>query len=212
VPISAGRRALLRSSHGSLTVLITSLQQLHCPRSPLPRPPPAAQVGKLGQFAQEVTRVAQEVGTEGSWASGRCLPSRRPPSNLPTSKLGGQALVLDVEGTWRDLTGVVNKLAPNLTSQVRAIATVTTAVALGDLSKEIDVDARGEILELKTAVNGMVVRLRALAAEVTRVALEVGSQGKLGGQAAVPNVDGVWLQLVTNVSWAPLSAFLTRLS
>ena len=114
--------------------------------------------------------------------------------------MGGQALVLDVEGTWRELTGTVNKLAANLTSQVRSIATVTKAVALGDLSKQIDVDARGEILDLKNTVNGMVVRLRTLAAEVTRVTLEVGSQGKLGGQANVPDVEGVWLELTRNVS------------
>jgi osomolarity two-component system sensor histidine kinase NIK1 len=114
-------------------------------------------------------------------------------------KLGGQALVLDVEGTWRELTGVVNNLAANLTSQVRSIAKVTKAVALGDLSKQIEVDARGEILDLKNTVNGMVVRLRALAAEVTRVTLEVGSQGKLGGQAHVPDVEGVWFELVRNV-------------
>ncbi|KAJ8482196.1 hypothetical protein ONZ45_g15040 [Pleurotus djamor] len=137
-------------------------------------------VDKLGQFAKEVTRVSQEVGTEG--------------------KLGGQALVLDVEGTWRELTGVVNKLAANLTNQVRSIARVTKAVALGDLSKQIDVDARGEILDLKNTVNGMVIRLRALAAEVTRVTLEVGSQGKLGGQAHVPDVEGVWYELVRNVN------------
>ena len=117
-----------------------------------------------------------------------------------SSKLGGQALVLDVEGTWRELTGVVNKLAANLTNQVRSIARVTKAVALGDLSKQIDVDARGEILELKNTVNGMVVRLRALAAEVTRVTLEVGFKGKLGGQAHVPDVEGVWLELTRNVS------------
>ena len=115
-------------------------------------------------------------------------------------KLGGQALVLDVEGTWRELTGVVNKLAANLTNQVRSIAKVTKAVALGDLSKQIDVDARGEILDLKNTVNGMVIRLRALAAEVTRVTLEVGSQGKLGGKAHVPDVEGVWFELVRNVS------------
>ncbi|KAG5340861.1 Hybrid signal transduction histidine kinase J [Termitomyces sp. T112] len=137
-------------------------------------------VDKLGQFAKEVTRVSQEVGTEG--------------------KLGGQALVLDVEGTWRELTGVVNKLAANLTNQVRSIAKVTKAVALGDLSKQIEVDARGEILDLKNTVNGMVVRLRALASEVTRVTLEVGSQGKLGGQAHVPDVEGVWFELVRNVN------------
>ncbi|KIY49681.1 hypothetical protein FISHEDRAFT_40420 [Fistulina hepatica ATCC 64428] len=142
-------------------------------------------VSKLAQFAQEVSRVALEVGTEG--------------------KLGGQALVLDVEGTWRDLTGTVNKLAANLTSQVRSIARVTKAVALGDLSKQIEVDASGEILELKETVNGMVVRLRALAAEVTRVTLEVGSQGKLGGQAYVPDVEGVWYELVKNVNRMCLS-------
>jgi HAMP domain-containing protein len=125
-------------------------------------------------------------------------------------KLGGQALVLDVEGTWRELTGVVNKLAANLTSQVRSIAKVTKAVALGDLSKQIEVDARGEILDLKNTVNGMVVRLRALAAEVTRVTLEVGSQGKLGGQAHVPDVEGVWLNLVRNVSCQiPLCMFFS---
>ena len=155
-------------------------------------------VDKLGQFAKEVTRVSQEVGTEGYV-----------PTSFPTfvydllirlnRKLGGQALVLDVEGTWRELTGVVNKLAANLTSQVRSIAKVTKAVALGDLSKQIKVDACGEILDLKNTVNGMVVRLRALAAEVTRVTLEVGSQGKLGGQAHVPDVEGVWLNLVRNV-------------
>jgi osomolarity two-component system sensor histidine kinase NIK1 len=125
------------------------------------------------------------------------------------SKLGGQALVLDVEGTWRELTGVVNKLAANLTNQVRNIARVTKAVALGDLSKQIDVDARGEILDLKNTVNGMVVRLRALAAEVTRVTLEVGSQGILGGQAHVPDVEGVWLELTRNVRhfYSPLCLF-----
>ncbi len=95
------------------------------------------------------------------------------------SKLGGQALVLGVEGTWAELTGVVNNLAMNLTNQVRSIAAVTTAVAKGDLSQQIEVDARGEILDLKNTVNGMVIRLRALAAEVTRVTLEVGTRGKL---------------------------------
>ena len=125
------------------------------------------------------------------------------PDLLRPSKLGGQALVLDVEGTWRELTGVVNKLAANLTNQVRNILRVTKAVALGDLSKQIDVDARGEILDLKNTVNGMVVRLRALAAEVTRVTLEVGSQGILGGQAHVPDVEGVWLELTRNVRHYP---------
>ena len=126
----------------------------------------------------------------------------RPPAHPlahPSSKLGGQALVLDVEGTWSELTGVVNNLAANLTSQVRSIAKVTKAVARGDLSQSIEVDAQGEILDLKNTVNGMVVRLRALAAEVTRVTLEVGSQGKLGGQAVVPDVEGVWEQLTVNV-------------
>ena len=113
------------------------------------------------------------------------------------------------------MTGVVNKLAANLTSQVRSIAKVTKAVALGDLSKQIEVDARGEILDLKNTVNGMVVRLRALAAEVTRVTLEVGSQGKLGGQAHVPDVEGVWLNLVRNVSvfffFGPILSFFFSL-
>ena len=113
--------------------------------------------------------------------------------------MGGQALVLDVEGTWRELTNVVNNLAGNLTSQVRSIAMVTKAVALGDLSKQIDVDARGEIKELKETVNAMVIRLRTLAAEVTRVTMEVGSRGNLGGQVDVPNVEGVWLDLTRNV-------------
>lgn len=108
--------------------------------------------------------------------------------------------MLGVEGTWRELTGVVNKLAANLTNQVRSIALVTKAVALGDLSKQIEVDARGEILDLKNTVNGMVIRLRALAAEVTRVTMEVGSKGKLGGQADVADVEGVWLELVRNAS------------
>jgi osomolarity two-component system, sensor histidine kinase NIK1 len=136
------------------------------------------------------------------------------PHPIRSSKLGGQALVLDVEGTWRELTAVVNKLAANLTNQVRNIARVTKAVALGDLSKQIDVDARGEILDLKNTVNGMVVRLRALAAEVTRVTLEVGSQGILGGQAHVPDVEGVWLELTRNVRHSPIcdspsSVFMT---
>ncbi|KAF9008664.1 hypothetical protein BDZ89DRAFT_1095245 [Hymenopellis radicata] len=133
-------------------------------------------VEKLGRFAKEVTRVSQEVGTEG--------------------KLGGQAVVPGVEGTWQELTNVVNVLAGNLTSQVRSIAAVTKAVAVGDLSKQIEVDARGEIQDLKNTVNGMVIRLRALAAEVTRVTLEVGSQGKLGGQA---NVNRMCLSLTDQV-------------
>lgn len=137
-------------------------------------------VDKLLQFAKEVTRVSQEVGSEG--------------------KLGGQALVQDVEGTWRELTNVVNVLAENLTNQVRSIAAVTKAVARGDLSKQIEVDANGEILDLKTTVNGMVLQLRTLASEVTRVTLEVGSQGKLGGMAEVPGVEGVWRELTYNVN------------
>src|SRR5436853_1171589 len=122
-------------------------------------------VDQLNSFASEVTRVAREVGTEG--------------------KLGGQAHVRGVAGTWKDLTDNVNSMANNLTSQVRNIAQVTTAVAGGDLSKKIDVDARGEILELKTTLNTMVDQLSAFAQEVTRVAREVGTEGMLGGQARV---------------------------
>ncbi|KAJ6632273.1 hypothetical protein B0H10DRAFT_2206651 [Mycena sp. CBHHK59/15] len=142
-------------------------------------------VDNLGHFATEVTRVSRDVGTEG--------------------KLGAQAHVEDVEGTWRELTDEVNTLAANLTTQVRSIAAVTTAVANGDLSKQIQVDANGEILDLKNTVNGMVLRLRTLAVEVTRVTLEVGNQGKLGGEASVPDVEGVWLALVTNVNRMCLS-------
>src|SRR5256885_5049574 len=120
-------------------------------------------VDQLSSFADEVTRVAREVGTEG--------------------KLGGQAQVKGVSGTWKDLTDCVNGMAANLTSQVRNIAEVTTAVATGDLSKKITVDVRGEILELKNTINTMVDQLGSFAAEVTRVAREVGSEGKLGGQA-----------------------------
>jgi HAMP domain-containing protein len=127
-------------------------------------------VDQLRSFADEVTRVAREVGTEG--------------------KLGGQAEVAGVSGTWRDLTENVNLMARNLTDQVRNIAQVTTAVANGDLSKKITVDARGEILELKDTINTMVDQLRAFAAEVTRVAREVGTEGKLGGQADVTGVLG----------------------
>ena len=106
----------------------------------------------------------------------------------------------------------MNNLAANLTSQVRSIATVTTAVARGDLSKQIEVDAQGEILDLKNTVNGMVVRLRALAAEVTRVTLEVGSQGILGGQAVVPDVEGVWLELTRNVCTPPTAPVVVLLA
>ncbi|MDP9068120.1 MAG: HAMP domain-containing protein [Actinomycetota bacterium] len=137
-------------------------------------------VDQLSSFADEVTRVAREVGTEG--------------------KLGGQAQVKGVSGTWRDLTDNVNFMAGNLTSQVRNIATVTTAVAKGDLSKKITVDARGEILELKDTINTMVDQLSSFAAEVTRVAKEVGSEGKLGGQARVEGVSGTWKGLTENVN------------
>ncbi len=145
-------------------------------------------VDQLSAFADEVTRVAREVGTEG--------------------RLGGQAQVPGVGGTWRDLTDSVNFMAGNLTSQVRNIALVTTAVAQGDLSKKIDVDARGEILELKTTINTMVDQLSSFAAEVTRVAREVGSKGRLGGQAEVEGVSGTWKRLTENVN--ELAGNLTR--
>src|SRR5215218_5268761 len=137
-------------------------------------------VDQLSGFADEVTRVAREVGTEG--------------------RLGGRAQVPNVAGTWKDLTDNVNFMADNLTSQVRSIALVTTAVANGDLSKKIDVDARGEILELKTTINTMVDQLSAFADEVTRVAREVGTEGKLGGQAEVEGVSGTWKKLTENVN------------
>ncbi len=145
-------------------------------------------VGTLSAFADEVTRVAREVGTEG--------------------RLGGQADVKGVAGTWKDLTDNVNSMADNLTSQVRNIAQVTTAVAQGDLSKKIDVAARGEILELKTTINTMVDQLSSFAAEVTRVAREVGSEGRLGGQAEVEGVSGTWKRLTENVN--ELAGNLTR--
>ncbi len=138
-------------------------------------------VDQLRAFAAEVTRIAKEVGTEG--------------------KLGAQADIKGVAGTWKDLTDNVNLLAGNLTSQVRNIALVTTAVANGDLSKKITVDAKGEILELKNTINVMVDQLRAFAAEVTRVAREVGTEGKLGGQAQVPGVAGTWKDLTDNVNF-----------
>jgi HAMP domain-containing protein/CheY-like chemotaxis protein/signal transduction histidine kinase len=137
-------------------------------------------VDQLSSFASEVTRVAREVGTEG--------------------KLGGQAEVPAVGGVWKDLTDNVNGMASNLTSQVRNIADVTTAVATGDLGKKITADAKGEILELKNTINVMVDQLRSFAAEVTRVAREVGTEGKLGGQAEVPGVGGVWKDLTDNVN------------
>jgi len=138
-------------------------------------------VDQLSSFASEVTRVAREVGTEG--------------------KLGGQAQVKGVAGTWKDLTDSVNSMAGNLTSQVRNIAEVTTAVANGDLSKKITVDVRGEILQLKDTINTMVDQLRSFASEVTRVAREVGTEGKLGGQAYVPGVGGTWKDLTDNVNF-----------
>ncbi|MDG4821669.1 HAMP domain-containing protein [Asanoa sp. WMMD1127] len=138
-------------------------------------------VDQLSSFADEVTRVAREVGTEG--------------------KLGGQAQVKGVSGTWRDLTDNVNSMASNLTSQVRNIASVTTAVAKGDLGQKITVDARGEILELKSTVNTMVDQLSSFADEVTRVAREVGTEGKLGGQAQVRGVAGTWRDLTDNVNF-----------
>src|SRR5438874_10395091 len=137
-------------------------------------------VDQLGSFANEVTRVAREVGTEG--------------------KLGGQAVVPGVAGTWKDLTDNVNTLAGNLTSQVRNIAAVTTAVAKGDLTQTITVEARGETLELKNTINTMVDQLGAFASEVTRVAREVGTEGKLGGQAQVSGVAGTWKDLADNVN------------
>jgi HAMP domain-containing protein/signal transduction histidine kinase/CheY-like chemotaxis protein len=138
-------------------------------------------VDQLRSFASEVTRVAREVGTEG--------------------KLGGQAKVEGVSGTWRDLTDSVNSMAGNLTAQVRNIAAVTTAVANGDLSRKITVDVKGEILELKNTINTMVDQLGSFASEVTRVAREVGTEGKLGGQAQVPGVAGVWKDLTDNVNF-----------
>jgi len=137
-------------------------------------------VDQLNSFSSEVTRVAREVGSEG--------------------KLGGQADVPGVGGTWKDLTDSVNKMASNLTSQVRNIAEVTTAVATGDLSRKIDVDVKGEILELKNTINTMVDQLNSFSSEVTRVAREVGSEGRLGGQAAVEGVGGVWKDLTDSVN------------
>jgi HAMP domain-containing protein len=137
-------------------------------------------VDQLSSFASEVTRVAREVGTEG--------------------KLGGQADVKGVAGTWKDLTDSVNSMAGNLTAQVRNIADVTTAVATGDLSKKITVDVKGEILQLKNTINTMVDQLRSFASEVTRVAREVGTEGKLGGQADDKGVAGTWKDLTDSVN------------
>src|SRR5207237_40206 len=137
-------------------------------------------VDQLSSFASEVTRVAREVGTEG--------------------KLGGQAEVAGVSGTWRDLTESVNGMAANLTTQVRNIADVTTAVANGDLSRKITAEAKGEILQLKETVNTMVDQLSTFADEATRVRREVGTEGKLGGQAEVPGVSGTWRDLTESVN------------
>jgi HAMP domain-containing protein len=137
-------------------------------------------VDQLNRFAGEVTRVAREVGTDG--------------------KLGDQAAVPGVAGTWKDLTDSVNSMASNLTSQVRNIAEVTTAVARGDLGRKITVDVKGEILELKNTINTMVDQLNSFASEVTRVAREVGTEGKLGGQAQVVGVAGTWKDLTDNVN------------
>src|SRR5262245_13281397 len=139
-----------------------------------------AMIKQLGIVTSEVTRVAREVGTEG--------------------KLGGQAEVPDATGVWKDLTESVNSMANNLTGQVRNISDVTIAVASGDLSKKITVDVRGEILQLKEAINTMVDQLRSFASEVTRVAREVGTDGKLGGQAIVPGVAGTWKDLTDSVN------------
>src|SRR5206468_4050868 len=138
-------------------------------------------VEQLGAFASEVTRVVREVGTEG--------------------KLGGQADVRGVAGTWKDLTDSVKSVAANRTAQVRNIAEVTTAVANGDLSQKITVDVKGEILEPKNTVNTMVDQLSSFAAEVTRVAREVGTEGKLGGQAEVKGVAGTWKDLTDSVNF-----------
>src|SRR5207247_2503790 len=137
-------------------------------------------IKQLSVFTSEVTRVAREVGTDG--------------------KLGGQAIVPGVAGTWKDLTDSVNAMCGNLTAQVRNIANVTTAVARGDLSRKITVDVRGEILELKDTINTMVDQLNSFASEVTRVARDVGTEGRLGGQAQVPGVAGTWKDLTDNVN------------
>src|SRR5438093_2867870 len=129
-------------------------------------------VDQLNAFASEVSRVAREVGTDG--------------------RLGGQAEVPGISGTWKELTDNVNSMALNLTNQVRSIAEVTTAVAKGDLSKKVTVDVQGEVAQLKHTINTMVDQLNAFASEVTRVAREVGTEGRLGGQAIVPGVSGTW--------------------
>jgi len=138
-------------------------------------------VDQLSSFASEVTRVAREVGTEG--------------------KLGGQADVPGVAGTWKDLTDSVNSMASNLTVQLRDVSKVATAIAMGDLTPKITVDVRGEILQIKDVINTMVDQLSSFASEVTRVAREVGTEGKLGGQADVPGVAGTWKDLTDSVNF-----------
>ncbi|KAG4216979.1 hypothetical protein PC116_g34540, partial [Phytophthora cactorum] len=142
-------------------------------------------VEQLSQFAREVSKIAREVGTEG--------------------RLGGQATVNDVEGTWRDLTDNVNGMAMNLTTQVREISKVTTAVAAGDLSQKITVEVKGEMLRLKLTINSMVDRLGKFAFEVSKVAREVGTDGTLGGQARVDDVEGKWKDLTENVNTMALN-------
>src|SRR5437773_10436616 len=137
-------------------------------------------VDQLSSFAAEVTRVAREVGTEG--------------------KLGGQAEVRGVAGTWKDLTDNVNLMASNLTVQLRDVSKVATAIAMGDLTQKITVDVKGEILQIKNVINTMVDQLSSFAAEVTRVAKDVGTEGKLGGQADVRGVAGTWKDLTDNVN------------
>lgn len=137
-------------------------------------------VDQLRHFADEVTRVSREVGSKG--------------------QLGGQASVPGVQGVWEELTINVNRMCANLTEQVRSIGMVTTAVAKGDLTKTIDIDAEGEMAQLKDTVNSMVGQLRIFASEVVRMSMEVGTHGKLGGQAHVPNVEGTWKNLTDNVS------------
>src|SRR3982751_4919846 len=173
-------------------------------------------IKQLGVFTSEVTRVAREVGPEGKLV-GECqtfkeaintvVYQRRSSASEVTrvarkvgtdGKLGGQTIVPGVAGTWKDLTDSVNAMCGNLTAQVRNIANVTTAVARGDLSRKITVDVRGEILELKDTINTMVDQLNSFASEVTRVAREVGTEGKLGGQAQVPGVAGTWKDLTDN--------------
>ena len=137
-------------------------------------------VDQLRQFAKEVTKIAKAVGTDG--------------------ELGGQAIIPDVQGTWADLTRNVNSMASNLTTQVREIASVTTAVAKGDLSRKIKAEVKGEILDLKNTINEMVDRLNSFAFQVSKVAREVGTDGVLGGQAEVKNVEGKWAELTDNVN------------